>query len=418
MSACRGTPPEMAPRRGRLRLTRRRSLRLDNRPLMSLSLYPSVDQASDANDDQQAAHQPEEPLPAGWEAQVEPGSGVVYWVHMTTGETIFERPTAAAAGGAASAPPPPPPLPPPAAAAAPRAASSPVEQPPEAPPPLPSTQASAAPSAAPVAAISTTALASQTASRMMSSVRTGLFGSPRPSGSPPMPPQARRPTPATVRALSDGQWETVVGGVTAPPAPRARAPSVLGPFVTQLEAQAAARHDAPPLWDEAAACARCGQGFGLVRRRHHCRNCGYAMCDPCGTKWPVRSMPPLFTIGEAASVVDVPGWRDKHVRVCLSCDAASHALRAALLSGDLDAAKRAYAEGAANVNLRSHLPPAGEGQQAQMLPVHLAAAANALPTLRWLVEDEGCALVGGGAMTLGRPPKSVLQVRLSAAECG
>jgi hypothetical protein len=54
-----------------------------------------------------------------------------------------------------------------------------------------------------------------------------------------------------------------------------------------------------------------------------------------------------------------------------------------------------------------------------MLPVHLAAAANSLPALRWLAEGEGCALVGSGAMTVGRPPKSVFQVTtsLSAADC-
>ena len=54
-----------------------------------------------------------------------------------------------------------------------------------------------------------------------------------------------------------------------------------------------------------------------------------------------------------------------------------------------------------------------------MLPVHLAAAANSLPALRWLAEGEGCSLVGTGAMTVGRPPKSVFQVTpsLSAADC-
>ena len=54
-----------------------------------------------------------------------------------------------------------------------------------------------------------------------------------------------------------------------------------------------------------------------------------------------------------------------------------------------------------------------------MLPVHLAAAANSLPALRWLAEGEGCALVGTGAMTVGRPPKSVFQVTpsLSGADC-
>ena len=49
---------------------------------------------------------------------------------------------------------------------------------------------------------------------------------------------------------------------------------------------------------------------------------------------------------------------------------------------------------------------------ALLLPVHLAAAADALPTLRWLCEEHHCPLQG--AMTLGKPQKSVLRVAIEA----
>jgi len=132
------------------------------------------------------------------------------------------------------------------------------------------------------------------------------------------------------------------------------------------------------------------------------------MCDACCLKWPMRSMPALFTVGDGGIAIG-----EKHVRVCYSCDGAAQAFRIYMLAGDYGGAMNMLNLGA-NVNLRCHLPPAAEGQQVQMLPVHLAAAANSLPALRWLAEGEGCALVGTGAMTVGRPPKSVFQVALEA----
>ena len=115
-------------------------------------------------------------------------------------------------------------------------------------------------------------------------------------------------------------------------------------------------------------------------------------------------MPATFTDGEA------------NCRVCLSCDASANALRTALLSGDADGVRAAHADGASNCNLRCHLPP-GEGQQAQLLPVHLAAAADSLATLRWLAEEHHCALVGERALTLGKGStsgKTVLRVAIEA----
>ena len=260
------------------------------------------------------------------------------------------------------------------------------------------------------------------AMRMMSTVRTAVLGAPPPSDTTAAIARPRRLVAASARAKANGTWEAVVESV--PVAGRARVPCVLGPFATEAEANAACRHDAPPLWDEAQACARCSVGFGLMRRRHHCRNCGYSMCDACTTKWPAKSLPPLYTENEAGGSERSLLRSLRQFRVCLSCDAAAQDLRTALLRSDVQAVRRAYADGGANVNLRCHLPPAGEGQQAQLLPVHLAAAANSLPTLRWLCEAECCPLLGKEAMSIGasganlgarvQAPKSVLQVALEA----
>ena len=48
----------------------------------------------------------------------------------------------------------------------------------------------------------------------------------------------------------------------------------------------------------------------------------HAMCDACCLKWPMRSMPALFTVGDGGIAIG-----EKHVRVCYSCDGAAQAFR-------------------------------------------------------------------------------------------
>ncbi|DAZ96447.1 TPA: hypothetical protein N0F65_006493 [Lagenidium giganteum] len=36
----------------------------------------------------------------------------------------------------------------------------------------------------------------------------------------------------------------------------------------------------PPRWRQAHVCAVCAIGFSMMRRRHHCRNCGHSVCGP------------------------------------------------------------------------------------------------------------------------------------------
>jgi len=50
----------------------------------------------------------------------------------------------------------------------------------------------------------------------------------------------------------------------------------------------------PPLFEEAQKCNSCKKEFTLMRRRHHCRNCGKSFCSGCSSK----SIPlPDFNLG-------------------------------------------------------------------------------------------------------------------------
>ncbi|KAL6061854.1 early endosome antigen 1 [Balamuthia mandrillaris] len=54
---------------------------------------------------------------------------------------------------------------------------------------------------------------------------------------------------------------------------------------------------------EVSKCNKCGKGFSLINRKHHCRNCGYIFCDNC-TSYRLRLLD--------------KGHKDP-VRVCTSC---------------------------------------------------------------------------------------------------
>lgn len=60
-----------------------------------------------------------------------------------------------------------------------------------------------------------------------------------------------------------------------------------------------------PKWtpnSEREDCNICEQRFGFVRRRHHCRQCGELVCNPCSEHKDY-----------------VPGYYSTKVRVCVSC---------------------------------------------------------------------------------------------------
>ncbi|CAN0534845.1 unnamed protein product [Ectocarpus sp. 8 AP-2014] len=50
----------------------------------------------------------------------------------------------------------------------------------------------------------------------------------------------------------------------------------------------------PPL----VRCAVCDSTFGYVlKRRHHCRNCGRLVCSACAERfWPRSMLPPTYNV--------------------------------------------------------------------------------------------------------------------------
>lgn len=65
-------------------------------------------------------------------------------------------------------------------------------------------------------------------------------------------------------------------------------------------------YDRPPIWIpdvEAPKCMSCGVNFTVVKRRHHCRNCGKVFCARCSS-----NSVPLPKFGHI-----------KPVRVCNKC---------------------------------------------------------------------------------------------------
>ncbi|KAK3590950.1 hypothetical protein CHS0354_034521 [Potamilus streckersoni] len=74
-------------------------------------------------------------------------------------------------------------------------------------------------------------------------------------------------------------------------------------FPTLKEADAMFMADKAPDWKDGECCTRCRVAFGMVQRKHHCRNCGEVFCGKCSSK---TSIIPRFGI-------------EKEVRVCDAC---------------------------------------------------------------------------------------------------
>lgn len=235
-----------------------------------------------------------------------------------------------------------------------------------------------------------------TLTRLAARTSTRIFGA-KGSAAPCTRVRPRELFPHRVEQV-DNQWRVVSNTTKS-----SKQMEVLGVFTTCEEAVGATSAIVPPIPQPAGdACSRCNQGFALLRRRARCRNCGFSFCHACCTHWPRAALPPAFLSQSDSG----------HVRVCVLCEARSSEFRQALLSGDLDAVVAAYADGAANLNLRS--PVVIDGQ-ARMLPVHCAAACDALPVLKWLCIDKCCPLQGPTAMSAGKAQKSVLRVAIERA---
>ncbi|CAN0181243.1 unnamed protein product, partial [Hapterophycus canaliculatus] len=126
-----------------------------------------------------------------------------------------------------------------------------------------------------------------------------------------------------------------------------------------------------------ARCAVCDSTFGYVlKRKHHCRNCGRLVCSACAEAfWPRNMLPPTYNVDTF----------EKKVRVCSTCYSAGEDFRKALLAGSEEEAMAAFSTGCVNLRVPYTI-------YHNELPVHCAAAGGNLNILAWLVDDRCCPL--------------------------
>lgn len=74
-------------------------------------------------------------------------------------------------------------------------------------------------------------------------------------------------------------------------------------FPELKEADAMFASDVAPEWADGECCHRCRVAFGVLQRKHHCRNCGQVFCAQCSSK---------------TSTLPKYGF-EKEVRVCEGC---------------------------------------------------------------------------------------------------
>ena len=143
----------------------------------------------------------------------------------------------------------------------------------------------------------------------------------------------------------------------------------VGFFQSIDHAQAVCIREAPPAWQNSPRCQLCGTDFGILNRRHHCRNCGASVCSPCSPDtWPRKCLPIHYTNERETG----------QVRVCSYCHSAGAQFLDALKSGDVERAEDAILNG--NVNVALPIP------QADAYPVNLAAESGNLGLIQLLVK--------------------------------
>lgn len=140
---------------------------------------------------------------------------------------------------------------------------------------------------------------------------------------------------------------------------------------------------APPTWEPnngrtgTALCLICASSFGMLKRKHHCRNCGRLVCASCSEKrWLPNMLPPEFNKNS-----------ERSLRVCDMCYSATEGFRKALLAGDSQEAIQIFS--GCRIRCLSKPYAIYEGS---LYPVHCAAKAGSLELLMWLVEEHDCSL--------------------------
>jgi len=66
----------------------------------------------------------------------------------------------------------------------------------------------------------------------------------------------------------------------------------------------------------APACMTCGELFGLIRRRHHCRRCGACVCSSCSNS---RVSDKILSIDAGTGSVQLVPATGEPVRTCIRC---------------------------------------------------------------------------------------------------
>jgi hypothetical protein len=152
---------------------------------------------------------------------------------------------------------------------------------------------------------------------------------------------------------------------------------MLGLFTSREHAQSACAQQSPVVWldeklDENRRCKLCQAGFALLRRVHHCRNCGACVCAECSSvSWPSRMVPPTYVhVGE------------KRVRVCDACHFFFERFRKSLLEGNIDEVVATYSTGNCNLVCPFAL------YEGNHFPLHAAAQGGSLDVVKFLVEVE------------------------------
>lgn len=125
------------------------------------------------------------------------------------------------------------------------------------------------------------------------------------------------------------------------------------------------------------ACVICCHSFAVFYPGHHCRNCGYLVCNSCSEKlWPSTMLPFTFVGGYQSARDD-----QKLVRVCHCCHYLMLLFVTALRNGDLVSAKALYNTG--NINVHRPLSVF----TLHDYPVHIAARSGNPMLLHWLLRE-------------------------------
>lgn len=264
---------------------------------------------------------------------------------------------------------------------------------------------------------------------LASTVSENLFGT---AGATSQVTTTRTLAPVRVTGSGEG-FLAQVDYVDTTGRPRYTQVAKIGPFRTQVAALHAGQAFAGPQWRQSnGTCSLCGHSFALLRREHHCRNCGNPVCDACSKWWPQASFPEaaiahdVKSFSKAASIFaerlsGTPSsseakrsWTDSTLtRACNSCDAAANDARQALLAGISVSEARQRLTKWKTVNWWRPFPK--DFGLGGLCPVHAAVCSGSLPLLRFLFEEFSCPATGAFALTAGDPPKSVLRVAVEHA---